>query len=191
MYAEANSDSIPRTGTIYQLNGPGNQSYETLTLRFGAVQAPIQGLSGWDGLGLLYLNEYTAAPKVFYCPSHSGTHPYRAFADAWATDSTTIAGNYQYRGQGSTGRKNASGQWIMATRIDRIVPSCSIVADGLRSQSEFNHKVGANVMRADVSVTWFNDSTRSVSSGLAKDSESPTEFQIQEAWDELDHPTSH
>ncbi len=186
MYAEANADSIPRTGTIPVLNGPNNQnsSYNTLTLRFGGTQGAIQG---WDGLGLLYAEEYTAAPKVYYCPSHTGEHPYRAFAEAWATDGVTIAGNFQYRGQGPTGN---AGQ-PMTNRIDRIRPSGAIVADGLRSQSEFNHKIGANVMRADISVSWFNDSARSVSSGLAKDSEYPTESQIQEAWNDLDNPASH
>lgn len=198
MYADANADVIPRTGTIMTASttgasNPQNCTFDTLTVRFGAIGVPntqLQGV-GWDGLGLLYSNEYTAAPKVFYCPSHRGNRPYRNYADAWATDGATIDGNFQYRGQGPTTRTNSSGAPVMSTRLDRIAPRSSLVADGLRTKSDFNHQVGANVMRVDISVSWFRDSGREISDSLSADGDPPTENQIQNAWNELDRRSNN
>ncbi len=192
MYADANADTIPRTGTITAAvtttGSNQNLSYDTITVRFGTdgmSNAVLQGV-GWDGLGLLYSNEYTSAPKVFYCPSHRGSRPYRNYVEAWANEGTSIDGNFQYRGQGPTGRFYSTGLPVMSTRVDRIAPGSSLVADGLRSKSDFNHQVGANVMRADISVSWFNDSGHEISATLTSDGQAPTESQIQNAWNELD-----
>ncbi len=40
----------------------------------------IPGMMPWDGMGVLYSQDYVGAPKVFYCPSHRGENPFRAFA---------------------------------------------------------------------------------------------------------------
>lgn len=191
MYAEANADTIPRTATIVALNGSGNQSFETITLRFGTDSpGSFQG-AGWDGLGLLYVNEYLPAPKIFYCPSHRGSHPYRELINSWPAENVSIAGNYQFRGQGPTGGALQSGQFAMTKRLSRMKPASTLISDGLRSQSDFNHQIGANIMRADISVSWFNDSAKKVSDSLAKDGQAPSESQIQDVWNDLDHPTSH
>jgi competence protein ComGC len=191
MYADANSDSIPRTATIVALNGSNNQSFETMTLRFGAdaVQS-FQG-AGWDGMGLLFSDEYLPAPKIFYCPSHRGSHPYREMIGSWQSQNLTITGNFQYRGQGPTGAVSSSGQPVMSRRLFKIRPSCSLIADGMRNQADYNHQVGANVMRADISVVWYNDSSKKVADSLPKDNEQPSESQIQDAWNDLDHPGGH
>jgi hypothetical protein len=191
MNADANKDAIPRTGTI---NGnavaegaPDDYSYETMTLRYGPDNTPTQFLvNRWDGLGLLFVSDYLPAPKLFYCPSHRGRNPYRDYADAWGSESGLIVGNYQYRGRGPTGTIVA-GHPVMATRLSQIMPAASLVADGLKSQSDFNHQIGANILHADVSTTWFNDSSHLVSELLPKDNQAPSSSLTNSAWNEFDN----
>jgi prepilin-type N-terminal cleavage/methylation domain-containing protein len=98
----------------------------------------------WDGLGLLFASDYLNAGQVFYCPSHAGDHPFREYASRWAGDPGRIVANYQYRGQNLEGPLNER---------------TALITDGLRTQSDFNHKIGSNVLRADMSLEWLSDPT--------------------------------
>lgn len=137
MYTDANQDLLPPSRFTHRPD-------ETIWLR----KDPEQGLGLWDGLGALYVGDYLSAPQVFYCPSHSGSHPFSAYEKSWGSDWGHIAGNYQYRGKGPGEHRHRRA----------ITPqSAALVSDGLRTQSDFNHRVGANVLRADLSVFFFWD----------------------------------
>lgn len=187
MYTENHRGSIPKTFTLPSVQDFTNEfTYDTLTIRFASQQPTTPGT--WDGLGRFFAGEYLPAPKVFYCPSHRGANPYVAYQDSWRNDHEAIVANFQYRGRGPTGLTLGNGQPQMSDRIDRIKPSSAIVADGLRTQSDFNHQVGANVLRADLSVFWFSDASRSVVDSLPKDNELPSAAVLQSIWTSLDKP---
>ncbi len=149
---------------------------DTMTLRF--VSPRKRASSGWDGLGHLYETEILPAPGVFYCPSHRGEHPFRAYSERWSHLNGEIVGNYQYRGGDASGRPGSSTAFLSA-----IVPrDTALVADGLRTAEDFNHVTGANVLLADLSVIWFEDDHGTVMGLLGKDGEATGASQILQAW---------
>lgn len=164
-------------------NGGGAEA-EMMMLR---LDDKIEYVSGykWDGLGQLYGYEYLLAPKVFYCPSHRGQHPFRAYRDAWASDTGEIVSNYHFRGEGPNGSRE----------LYKIDPETSaLVTDGLRTVDDFNHKVGSNVLYADLSVRWFLDLNGSISSQLSRgDGEGGGAGSgggtFRDVWDTLDNGT--
>lgn len=130
--------------------------------------------SAWDGLGILYASEYLDAAGVFYCPSHHGDHPYRKQAPRWAGESGSIVGNFQFRGTGEvTLQSYRDGQ--------------AMVADGMRVQSDYNHRVGSNVLRADLTVGWFADPAGSLGTSLPLSVNDPTAAnKVENAWQTID-----
>jgi hypothetical protein len=66
-----------------------------------------------------------------------------------------------------------------------MLPQSALVADGMRTQEDFNHRVGANVLRAGLSVDWWRASGGFVA-GLPKDGQVFTPQQMQDAWNWLD-----
>ncbi|RMD64521.1 MAG: DUF1559 domain-containing protein [Planctomycetota bacterium] len=100
----------------------------------------------WDGLGWLVAGEYLNAAPIFYCPSHHGLHPEQRYEEAWAMLNGEIVTNYQYR---------FFPQDPMP--LAELLPMTTIVSDGLRTQLDYNHRVGANVLRADMSAGWYTD----------------------------------
>lgn len=144
MYAEENRDLIPASEWLKQSTLPSPQ---TIELRI-VGNSPSTGGWLWDSLGNLYKGRYIDTPEVFYCPSHRGPHRFSSFADAWRSTIGGITGNYQYRGEGPNRQKF----------LQLIEPKRgALVSDGLRSKAEYSHGVGANVLRADLSVFWFQD----------------------------------
>lgn len=137
----------------------------------------------WDGLGLLFEGEYLPAPPVFYCPSHTGNHPFTKYARLWKGEAGEIVGNFQYRGIGPNGQ----------TKLFQIEPARSaLAADGMRTQMDFNHRFGANVLRADLAIVWFSDVAGSFRS-LLPESEDDDESTaaMRSAWEHLDNSTSN
>ncbi|HYE61000.1 MAG TPA: DUF1559 domain-containing protein [Phycisphaerales bacterium] len=110
----------------------------------------------WDGMGVLYSLEYTAAHKVFYCPSHKGEKPLNKYTGLFKNNpGGEILSNYHYRGEGPAGH----GPGGPTTRnLDKIDPAySSLISDSMQLRSDYSHKVGANFFRADLSVHWYND----------------------------------
>lgn len=100
----------------------------------------------WDGLGRLVQEEYLTAWPIFYCPSHEGNHPNEQYTEAWGSLGPEIVGNYQYRILDTPD--------LVLARLDR---ETVIVSDGLRTRLDYNHGDGNNTLRADLSVSWYDD----------------------------------
>ncbi len=154
MFADERRDRIP--GSTHVRNLPTDKPAETLTLR---EQEP-QGAAFWDGLGILYQTEYLDAPGIFYCPAHQGDHRILEYEKEWRSNRGRIVGNYQYRAMGPNGE-------VFLSQFD---PRTSALAsDGMRTIADFSHVIGANVLRADLSVFWFRDSQEVVAAALGPD----------------------
>lgn len=141
-----------------------------------------KGLWGnrWDGIGRLFSEDYLAASKIFYCPSHRGEHPFSRYVDIFGDAEGGIVSNYQYRGVSPDGSKY----------LDFVQPKqTAIVCDGIRTRLDFNHSSGMNVLRADQSVDWFQDDGRELFNSLPDDDGSSVS--AQSAWQLLDSNGTH
>lgn len=153
MYADDWDEYLPPS--VFLRPGSDNQQpEEMMTIRLDPRELPIDllVLPDWDGLGVLYASEYMTAPRVYYCPSHHGNNPYERYADNFGVGPGSAKGsvvsNFHYRGEGPDGQRF----------LFQIRPlASSLVTDGMRDDSDFNHPNGANVLRADISVQWFSD----------------------------------
>lgn len=115
--------------------------------QMNAVRLGADFLWMWDGLGVLYDHDYMSMPGVYYCPSHWGDHPFSRYSRAWILPQGEIISNYQFRGRGPNG----------GDTLDSMPAWTAIVADGMRTASDYNHKVGMNYLRADLTVVWVSD----------------------------------
>jgi len=159
MYADDWKGHLPPS--VFLVNDPARRlepkPEEMLTLRIGAGQPPLSSPSAWDGLGVLFVSDYLPAPKLFYCPSHRGDHPFSKYAKRWGRDGGEVVSNYHYRGQGPVSR-NPADRYRRTDNLYLIDPAqSSLVADGMRERSDYNHKVGSNFFRADLTVHWYAD----------------------------------
>ncbi len=129
----------------------------------------------WDGLGYLYPT-YLSHPGVLYCPSHHGQHTFLSYTDDWIERSGLIAANYQYRVP------------PISLYISDMDPRTSLVADGMLSKSDYNHKIGNNTLKADLTVSWFSDSNGSLYRALPETAPpyAPRSNRTRKAWDTLD-----
>jgi hypothetical protein len=142
---------------------------------------------GWDGIGWLYIRDYLTAPKVFYCPSHRGDNPYSRFAGNWNDGDTEIVANYHFRGKGPLGPMHADGTQPSTFNLYQIDPAqSSLIADGMRVQSDYNHRVGANFFRADLTVHWFPDPSGALLRSLPTDKDAADATTVDQAWGDLD-----
>ncbi len=184
MHADANKDLIP--GSVNAPSLTTGQPWETMDLRLTATSTLPEH---WDGLGHLYGEQTLPAAKIFYCASHHGNYPYADYAAAWGVESGSIVGNYQYRAAGLSQRAPAPNQMPELTnKLSQMAPYSSLVADGMRTQEDFNHRIGANVLRAGLSVDWWTDHSGVMEVLLPKDGQAPTDVSIRQAWEALDGP---
>jgi type II secretory pathway pseudopilin PulG len=183
-YANEHQGWLP--SSVFLPDGPGRGSMEpqnmnTLRLTDGR----------WDGMGNLISGEYLSASKVFYCPSHRGEKPYSKYATLFTHSPGEILGNYHYRGEGPSGH----GPNGPTTRnLDKIDPAfSSLISDSLQLQSDYNHVVGANFFRADLSVHWFSDPGSRLRMLLpATKSEADNSFgYVPELWNRFDESANN
>jgi len=118
--------------------------------------------NAWDGLGLLFSQEYLAAPSLFYDPSHTGLHPEERYESAWVMLDDQIVGNYHYR-------LFPTGEPVLAD----LDPDTTLVTDGMRSVADYNHHVGNNMLKADMSVVWYRDDEDFVIGMLPQSEQAP------------------
>jgi competence protein ComGC len=179
MFAEDNKDRIPPSLNV---TPPDYVPWATTTLRFG--EGLPSKANKWDGLGHLYGQDYLPAPRLYYCPSHHGNHPYLQYSPRWGGQLGAVVGNYQYRGSGpSSSAAGGPG----TTRLTGMPPGTALIADGLSSQLDFNHRIGANFARADLSISWFHDRSGSFIDMLPKEGDPQSAAIIEGAWGHLDH----
>lgn len=188
MYADDRGGYLPYS--LYLGSGassavPEARPQDMLTLR---VPDQVRTDNPFDGIGLLFSLEYLPAPKVFYCPSHTGENPYSRYARSWGAAGDEIVGNYHYRGEGPAGRASRSGARAPTTRILYAIDPAqsSLIADGMRVRSDYNHKVGVNFFRADLMAHWFDDRTLAVADSLPESKDGASSTVVESAWARMD-----
>lgn len=132
---------------------------------------------GWDGLGLLWQNQYGVSVNSYYCPAHTGDHRISRYVDQWpSTEAVNIVSNYHLRAI-----RQGPG------RLARMNPSHAFIADGLASRADFNHRIGGNVGRFDLSVGWYSDPAGSLAKTLPeRPDDLASSDQVENAWRQLD-----
>lgn len=177
MYADQNDGLLPQT-IFAGGNAQAAQPQEMMTLRIGERRQNGRRIVGlWDGIGRLFDGDYLNASKLFYCPSHTGNHPFQRYETQWAGAAGEIVGNYHFRGVGPNGSR----------LLREVLPeSAALVADGMRTAADYNHKVGTNVLRADLHVFWFTDATGVLAASLPPSDRASSARSTEKAWDALD-----
>lgn len=174
-YADERKGMIP--SSFFRPDRGQASSRDMMMTRIGLEKLAGRRVSTqWDGMGLLHEGGFLLGPRVYYCPSHRGEHPFSLYAASWdVADVTDIFSNFQYRGA-------PDGQ----RQLFRIQPArTALVSDGLRSFNDYNHEVGCNVLRADLSTIWFHDRGGDVAA-LIKDAAAGSS-PVDEAWRRIDH----
>ena len=200
MYAQEYEGFLPPSVFLKQTPTGTNRPQEMITLR-------LENSPQWDGLGMLYLHSYIDAPEVFYCQSHRGQHRYGAYAKLWvapedasiASSPTTVAslpeiiGNYHYRGEApaSIGTSSAPSRYMTRALFEINPREVSLIADGMRVQSDVNHKEGSNFFRADMTVHWYSDKPQRLLTMLPQEKEMATARQVLSAWHLFDGVAAH
>lgn len=138
-----------------------------------------QGMApGWDGIGFLYSSDYLPASGVFYCPSHIGEHPLPRYAGNYGMASAAVVGNFHYRGTSNDG----------VAVLAALPQDLALLADGLETVSDFNHRVGANTLTPDLAVLWVPDRGGAILRALAVVASDPVaDGKVKEAWKLLDY----
>lgn len=168
-YAMANGDLLPPSGALRQ---GAVRPWELMAARHGpGTFEPVDSVGGWDGIGLLVKGGYLGdGCQCLHCASHHGEHPFERYAGAYATDTarSQIYTNYHYSGHV---RYEGAGSDIGNARRVSLNDGHDVVllSDGLRTQLDFNHRVGLNRMWADLSVEWVADSQNSLFAQLPPD----------------------
>ncbi len=159
------------------LRGENGDTGEMMTLKLPPDVRIAVTRDGWDGLGLLYRAEYLPAAGVYYCPSHHGDHSFEVYERQWQGAPGEIVGNYQFRGEDADGRR----------ALFAIHAEAAITADGMRTQDDYNHDTGINVLRAGLHVAWMDDTNQELRSMLSMSGDDHFDDQsVDDAWDFLD-----
>lgn len=183
LYADGSRDQLPHSVFLdppQQNNGLQRAPQDMMTLR---LRSSVGGNpeDAWDGLGRLYSSEVLPSQQIFYCPSHHGRNGFDRYEEAWRTERSALVGNFHFRGEGP----NKGVRYLSF-----IEPSRSaLAADGMRSLDDYNHLVGLNVLRADLSLFWLSDSLGMIGQYIAENSTKgfdSTSFDM--LWDQLDAP---
>lgn len=172
MYTFDNKDELPPSVYESGLTSPGHADQ----MIYVRIAGQPDGAPQWDGLGILHALNYLNHPGVFYCPSHHGSHEYGVYAAAWTGQTNdAIAGNLHYR--------------VPPTRsLSELSSYATLVADGMRRRSDYNHEIGNNYLKADLSVGWYYDRNALLASNLVGEGVGPTvgDYAVDRCWDVLD-----
>jgi len=186
MYASDYHGALPVSSHLpVGTSAAASQPQEMMELRLDGVPASAGG-EAWDGLGHLIRNDYLNAPKLFYCPSHRGNHPFSRYSDRFGEYRGGVVSNYHFRGIGPNGSRN----------LFMIEPTESaLVADGMATRLDYNHRVGINVLRADQVVVWIDDPRQELANSLPADEGDSSDTgssaaAVTQAWDTLDRKGS-
>jgi prepilin-type N-terminal cleavage/methylation domain-containing protein len=143
-YATDHNDVLP-----YSLfgSGPVKQPQEMMALTTGGPDGVFEGL----GRLLPRCSGYLDSATCLYCPSHRGEHTEDRYDSALRNPkgAERAFSNYHYRGDSDfeTGKR-----YRMTNGHDFLIAS-----DGLRTKSDFNHRIGLNLLHGDLAITWVAD----------------------------------
>lgn len=191
MYADENkgempfSRFLPSGSSMSRALESTSNPQEMITLR---VPDSVQSDNPWDGLGLLFAFDYLPTAKVFYCPSHTGSHPYSRYAQNWGPqEGGEVVCNFHFRGEGPVKPDGMSRAPVSTRKLYLIDPAqSSLIADGMQVRSDYNHKVGANFFRADLTVHWFDDAEGTLLASLPNSKNESSPAMIRDAWHAFD-----
>lgn len=186
MYAESSGAVLPPSvflpatmrGPVARTSGDEGSPERMDIVRTSVDEFDSRPWGDWDGLGLLFEGGYLSASKVFYCPSHGGSHTFERYTNTWAQDSGEIVSNFQFRGTGPDGQR----------RLYNIDSSAALVTDMLRSYEDLNHKGGFNVLQAGLAVGWVADAGDEIADILLRTSGDTggSTNSVVDAWHRLD-----
>lgn len=153
IFTQDNKERLP--GTVFlpepRYDAVFSNSPERMdTIRLSRAEYPAFSSDDlWDGLGMLFGQDYVAAPNIFYCPSHHGNFMFEDAVDQWQSldGREEIIVNYLYRGAGPNGLRV----------LYNIDPTAALVSDTIRSYEDLNHEGGFNILQAGLAVNWFED----------------------------------
>lgn len=176
MYCFQNGDQLPPS--IFEEHGSNDRgaAQDMIFVRVVGSERSSSNVT-WDGLGFLYDSNYLDHPGVFYCPSHHGQHTIDLYADAWRTEpAIQIAANFHYRVPEES------------RFFAHLNGSSTLVADGMRRLSDYNHSVGNNFLKADLSVGWYLDNDHLLARNLTDDRAPANEADqsVESCWNILD-----
>ena len=182
-YAFQHDDTLP--STIFDDDSEHYEPSEMMALTTGDIQATSSTPAtpgDWDGLGRL-AGAFLDSDQVLYCPCHHGDHPYDQCADLIKkTSQERVYCNYHFIGDtvvSDVPEENGS-----LRRLFQLRGGAVIVADGMRTPSDLNHKDGANLLREDGSVTYWYDAEFRVRDAFITSSsdEPPPPERYDEIW---------
>ncbi len=162
-------------------NRTGPRPQDTLIVRFerhtGFKPGFGRSIVRWDNMGALFAEQYLDAPEVYYCPAHTGEHPYQRYAEAFRSDSGEIVTNYQFRA-------SASGK-----KLAKLPPDKTLLANAMRTQADYSHGIGNNMLKADLSVQWFPDPNGALFASLPinDDDADRSASGVEDGWDKMDN----
>lgn len=188
MYAVDNADVPPPSVFAPETRGFAHAPEQTVYLRVNmenddfvggphsaADVHPVNRSDHWDGLGILFGADYISEPSLFYCPSHRDEHSLERYRQRFEGAPGQIVGNFQYR------------LLHHAQRLSDLPPSTTLISDATRSLGEYNHIDGNNMLKAGISVSWYDDTDgflRDVLAGRTED-RSPSD-RVERAWRVMD-----
>lgn len=190
MYADDMQDRLPPADYRPDNEATSNSdrtptppwSNDTIMVRFESLtpgSRPIPGGASvtWDGLGILFAQQYVGNQAALYCPSHHGRHDYSQYKEEWVESYGPIACNYQYRVPPASPFLSELNSWV------------AIMADGMATKTDYNHRIGNNYLRIDSSVAWYADDDGSLLRSLPDDPETAVHQNGNgENWHYLDQP---
>ncbi|MEL7472226.1 MAG: hypothetical protein AAGK04_02830 [Planctomycetota bacterium] len=155
LYANGDRDRVPARAAISNASIRGTHFSpldEAVRLRYAEDSNLAPG--AWTGLGLLFGQRIIETPAVAYCPSHPGAFTLDAYAEDWGTGDGELAGNFYLRDES------------VPRRLSDAPARTALAIDGFSEANVFNHEDGANVLRADISVSWKVDTAGDLATSL-------------------------
>lgn len=188
MYIDDNNDELPRSVYLQRRTPTSSgdiQNSMFLRIAHGGSlttntldnqsSSTVGNAVRWDGLGFLFELDYLSHPGVFYCPSHHGEHDFDRYRESWNQHSEEIAGNFQYR---------VDPNYRLRSELPNGI---TLVADAMRTQQDYNHIQGNNMLRGDLSVAWYEDLNGVLYNNLPNSGdESSAATSVVQAWKVLD-----
>lgn len=182
LFSQDNRDVLPDSVFLPEWNrqtSSASSPDRMDTVLLSSSEFPGRVRERWDGMGLLFRDEYISAPNIFYCPSHRGNFAFLDAESAWGNLAVAdeIIVNYLYRGMGPDNQRV----------LYNINSTAALVTDTLRSYEDLNHAAGFNVLQAGLAVDWYEDIGSQIANDLlGRDAGDDSTTVVRDAWDRLD-----